>query len=110
MLLLPLGIMMGIFGYIFKHYPPKERNFLYGYRTKKAFKNDKNWIIPQTLFSKYTLKYLPIVIVSGILALILEIITGISNRNNLFYTLLIIEVIITIWYLFIIYFKVEKSL
>ncbi|PNZ69517.1 SdpI family protein [Staphylococcus croceilyticus] len=110
MLLLPLCIIMGIFGYIFKHSPPKEKNLLYGYRTKKAFKNDENWRKAQKLFSEYTLKYLPIVIVSGILALILEIITGISHRNNLFYILLIIETIITIWYLFIIYFKVEKRL
>ncbi|MCJ1655427.1 SdpI family protein [Staphylococcus sp. NRL 16/872] len=110
MLLLPLAIIMGIFGYLFKHYPPEEKNLLYGYRTKKALKNEANWKKAQSLFSKFTLKYLPIIIASGILALILEIIIGISNRNNLFYILLIIEAIITIWYLFIIYFKVEKRL
>lgn len=99
MLLLPLGIMMGIFGYIFKNSPPKERNLLYGYRTKKALANDENWMKAQILFSKYTLKYLSIVIVSGIF-----------DRNNLFYVLLIIEIVIMVWYLFIIYFKVEKSL
>lgn len=110
MLLLPLGIMMGIFGYIFKNSPPKERNLLYGYRTKKALANDENWMKAQILFSKYTLKYLSIVIVSGILALIIEILSGIFDRNNLFYVLLIIEIVIMIWYLFIIYFKVEKRL
>ncbi|GGG95964.1 SdpI family protein [Staphylococcus pragensis] len=99
MLLLPLGIMMGIFGYIFKNSPPKERNLLYGYRTKKALANDENWMKAQILFSKYTLKYLSIVIVSGIF-----------DRNNLFYVLLIIEIVIMVWYLFIIYFKVEKKL
>lgn len=63
MILLPLSIIMGCVGYIFKCHPPTERNGWYGYRTKKSMANDRNWLKHKTiwhLFSKILMGFITV--------------------------------------------------
>ncbi|MES2265239.1 MAG: SdpI family protein [Bacteroidota bacterium] len=38
-----IGLIFILAGMIQKHYPPKEINSLYGYRTKRSMKDQQNW-------------------------------------------------------------------
>ena len=38
-----IGLIFILAGMIQKHYPPKEINSLYGYRTKRSMKDQRNW-------------------------------------------------------------------
>lgn len=110
MILLPLSIVMGCFGYIFKFHPPTERNGWYGYRTKKSMANDRNWIKAQKQFVTYSLKYLWFLLLFGIIGLVIEIVGIMRSTDAIIMTGLGIELVIMVWYLFIIYWKVEREL
>ena len=63
MILLPLSIIMGCVGYIFKCHPPTERNGWYGYRTKKSMANDAIGLKHKTiwhLFSKILMGFITV--------------------------------------------------
>ena len=99
MILLPLSIIMGCVGYIFKCHPPTERNGWYGYRTKKSMANDRNWIKAQKQYGIYSLKYLWVIILFGIIGLMIEIV-GIARNNDLIIMAgLGIELVVMVWYL-----------
>ncbi|MBU6947439.1 SdpI family protein [Staphylococcus haemolyticus] len=110
MILLPLSIIMGCVGYIFKCHPPTERNGWYGYRTKKSMANDRNWIKAQKQYAIYSLKYLWVIILFGIIGLMIEIVGIVSNNDLIIMAGLVIELVVMVWYLFIIYWKVEREL
>ena len=50
------GILFIIGGYILLKNPPKEINWLYGYRTKISMKNQKLWDFAQTYSAKVLMK------------------------------------------------------
>ncbi|TRL69282.1 MULTISPECIES: SdpI family protein [Staphylococcus] len=110
MILLPLSIIMGCLGYIFKNNPPTERNGWYGYRTKKSMANDRNWIKAQKQFGTYSLKYLWFLLLFGIIGLVIEIVGIMRSTDSIIMTGLGIEFDIMVWYMFIVYLKVEKTL
>lgn len=46
-MLLSIGIICAMIGLVFKAFPPRKINFLYGYRTKSAMKNQDTWNMAQ---------------------------------------------------------------
>ena len=40
---LPVPAIMIIFGFLWKKYPPKTINWIYGYRSSRAMKNENTW-------------------------------------------------------------------
>lgn len=40
---IPVPILMIAFGVLWKNHPPKSINWIYGYRSIRAMKNDKTW-------------------------------------------------------------------
>lgn len=54
-LFLAVGICYLIIGAIFKKWPPKKINGLYGYRTGKAMHSQKAWNISQSYSAKHIL-------------------------------------------------------
>lgn len=51
------GLLFIILGCIMLRYPPKDINYMYGYRTKRSMKNQVNWDFAQKYSSKLMLKY-----------------------------------------------------
>lgn len=37
------GLVLSIFSWIYRTYPPKKINFFYGYRTKRSMRNQATW-------------------------------------------------------------------
>ncbi|MCH4477928.1 SdpI family protein [Staphylococcus haemolyticus] len=110
MILLPLTFVMSCFGYIFKFHPPTERNRWYGYRTTKSMVNDRNWIKAQKQFGIYSLKYLWVLLLFGIIGVVIEIVGMMRSTDVIIMTGLGIELVVMLWYMFIVYWKVEKAL
>ena len=110
MILLPLTFVMGCFGYIFKFHPPTERNRWYGYRTTKSMVNDPNWIKAQNQFGIYSLKYLWVLLMFGIIGVVIEIVGIMRSTDAIIMTGLGIEFVVMVWYMLIVYLKVEKTL
>lgn len=40
---IPVPVLMIVFGVLWKKHPPKSINWIYGYRSTRAMKNDKTW-------------------------------------------------------------------
>lgn len=38
-----IGPLLLLLSIVFKHFPPKKINYLYGYRTKRSMKNQETW-------------------------------------------------------------------
>ena len=62
-----MGICYALFGWIMIKYPPKWPNYLYGYRTVRAMKNEKNWVFAQRYSAKEMMKTGIIYIVIAVL-------------------------------------------
>ena len=67
-----------VFPLLLYYFPPKEINALYGYRTKRSSKNQKNWYFAQRHFARNWLK-VPFIVFFTQLILILS---GISLDAN----------------------------
>ena len=110
MILLPLSFVMYCFGYIFKFHPPTERNRWYGYRTTKSMVNDRNWIKAQKQYGIYSLKYLWVILLFGIIGIMIEIVGIMRSTDLIIMAGLGIELLVMVWYMLIVYLKVEKTL
>lgn len=110
MILLPLSFVMYCVGYIFKCHPPTECNRWYGYRTKKSMANDRNWIKAQKQYGIYSLKYLWVILLFGIIGIMIEIVGIMRSTDLIIMAGLGIELLVMVWYLFITYWKVEREL
>ncbi|MDA8973228.1 SdpI family protein [bacterium] len=51
------GLIFIVMGFIMSKKPPREINGLYGYRTPRAMKNQKNWDYAQVYSAKVMMKY-----------------------------------------------------
>lgn len=51
-----MGVTYVLFGWIMIKYPPKCPNYLYGYRTGRAMKNEENWDFAQRYSAKEMMK------------------------------------------------------
>lgn len=49
---IPVPILMIVFGVLWKRYPPKSINWIYGYRTIRAMRNDNTWKYAQQYQAK----------------------------------------------------------
>ena len=87
-------------GIIMKVFPPKFNSGIYGFRTKKSSKNKENWEIAQKKSSNY-------IIFFGILDFILAFINDAFIKNNLYYDLQGLFVIV---YSILIYVLVQRKL
>ncbi|PTE71907.1 SdpI family protein [Staphylococcus devriesei] len=110
MFLLPFSVVIGILGFAFKTSPPPERNWWYGFRTRKSLASKENWVKAQVLFWQYSLKFLRIIIVVGIVGLVVEIIGLWLDIDAIIISGFVLELVVMTWYLFTIYWKVEKEL
>src|SRR5688572_30227677 len=43
LILLTVGFIFIISGFIFKQFPPKSINYIYGYKTKSSMRNEETW-------------------------------------------------------------------
>ena len=83
-----------------KVFPLKFNSGLYGFRTKKSSKNKENWEIAQKESSNY-------IIFFGILDFILAFINNTFIKNNVYYNLQVLFVIV---YSVLIYVLVQRKL
>ncbi|MHB7935727.1 hypothetical protein [Staphylococcus haemolyticus] len=72
--------------------------------------NDRNWIKAQKQYGIYSLKYLWVIILFGIIGVVIEIVGMMRSTDAIIMTGLGIELVVMVWYLFIIYWKVEREL
>ncbi|MEP1489351.1 MAG: SdpI family protein [Algibacter sp.] len=56
-ILIPIGTIFIIGGFLMSKYPPKSINHLYGYRTSTSMKNQDIWDYAQKFSSKKMIKY-----------------------------------------------------
>ena len=87
-------------GIIMKVFPPKFDSGIYGFRTKKSSKNKENWVIAQKKSSNY-------IIFFGIFDFVLTFINYTFVKNNLYYDL---QGLLVIVYSILIYILVQKNL
>ena len=87
-------------GIIMKVFPPKFDSGIYGFRTKKSSKNKENWAIAQKKSSNY-------IIFFGIFDFVLTFINDAFIKNNLYYDL---QGLLVIVYSILIYILVQKNL
>lgn len=87
-------------GIIMKVFPPKFDSGIYGFRTKKSSKNKDNWVIAQKKSSNY-------IIIFGIFDFVLTFINDAFIKNNLYYDL---QGLLVIVYSILIYILVQKNL
>lgn len=87
-------------GIIMKVFPPKFDSEIYGFRTKKSSKNKENWAIAQKKSSNY-------IIFFGIFDFVLTFINDAFIKNNLYYDL---QGLLVIVYSILIYILVQKNL
>jgi len=96
-----LGFLFIITGFILLKFPPKNKNFMYGYRTKSSMKSKERWEFAQSYSAKLSIK-------GGIYFLVLGALGAIVNLSE---TLNIIVGLGTLL-LFCVYliYKTEKGL
>ncbi len=95
------GLIFMITSLIMYFFPPKKINFIYGYRTLRSMKNQKNWDFAQK-YSSFTLFYLSIImVISSLLSLLM------IHQLFLSMWLGLSEVLLTV---FILLWKVEKAI
>ena len=87
-------------GIIMKVFPPKFDSGIYGFRTKNSSKNKANWEIAQKKSSNY-------IIFFGIFDFVLTFINDTFVKNNLYYDL---QGLLVIIYSILIYILVQKNL
>ena len=77
---------------------------------QKSMANDRNWIKAQKQYGIYSLKYLWVLLLFGIIGLVIEIVGIMRSTDIIIMTGLGIELVVMLWYMFIVYWKVEKAL
>lgn len=66
---LSTGIVLMITAYVFKKYPPKKINNLYGYRTRRSMLDQKRWDFSQPYAAKELMKSAAILVISSVIGL-----------------------------------------
>ncbi|MDO5511069.1 MAG: SdpI family protein [Weeksellaceae bacterium] len=88
------GLSFLLAGAFMHNFPPKEINPLYGYRTRRSMKNQKNWEFAQEYSAKKLLQTGALLLISSILGLVWNV----EESFSLLVTLAIL--ILCIIYLF----------
>ncbi|EJE11701.1 SdpI family protein [Staphylococcus epidermidis] len=110
MLLFPSSIFIILLGIIFIKTPPESRNHIYGFRTKKSMKNQKNWDKAQIIYGKYTKQFFSYSLYFSLMPLALDIFALITKNDNTIFWSFIFQGLILCILLFYINFKVNKEL
>jgi|SRR5699024_5691514 uncharacterized membrane protein len=110
MLLFPSSIFMILLGIIFIKTPPERINHIYGFRTKKAMKNQKNWDKAQIIYGKYTKQFFSYSLYFSVISLVLDIFALITKKDNIILWSFIFQALTLCVLLFYIDFKVNKKL
>ena len=66
--------------------------------------------LKQKQYGIYSLKYLWVLLLFGIIGLVIEIVGIMRSTDIIIMTGLGIELVVMLWYMFIVYWKVEKAL
>lgn len=106
------SIIMLAVTYLFKLTPPTQRNKTYGFRTRKALRNDESWAKAQKLFTLYSFQIYKKVIFIALPWTILDIYL-IINLSHLEYWLIIsiiVETIVVSILLYWLVFKVNRNI
>jgi len=96
-----LSLVTLITGFWFYFNPPKTINILFGYRTKRSMKSQKNWEFAHFYSGKLLILYGAILLVLGLLAYSLNLN---NNRSN------VIAIILYVIGVIIVIFKTETSI
>ena len=67
-----VGVIFVAAGFIMWKFPPKQINFLYGYRTSRSMKNQESWDFAQKYAAKEMMKTGLVLAASGLLAFIFD--------------------------------------
>src|SRR5699024_11699875 len=110
MILFPSSIFMIFLGVVFIKSPPKNRNHIYGYRTKKSMKNQKNWDKAQIIYGIYTKQFFYYSLCFSLVPLSLDIFALITKNDNIILWSFIFQGLTLCTLLFYINFKVNKRL
>ncbi|MGW9989447.1 SdpI family protein [Staphylococcus hominis] len=109
MLLFSSSIFFILLGNLFIKNPPKQKNYFYGFRTKKSMKNQKNWNKSQVIYGQYTQCFFKYIFYVSLIFLILDIYGIIISQNIIFWSTIIQSILLCIL-LFFINFLVNKKL
>ena len=61
------GVLVLIMGYIYKIYPPRKINYIYGYRTRRTMSNQKIWEYANRIGARMIVRAGWVVLVIGII-------------------------------------------
>lgn len=67
------GTLMIVVGLISRYFPPQKINSLYGYRTSRSMKNDRNWQFAQVYSTKILMLSSFIYLLIGLIGLAIEL-------------------------------------
>lgn len=95
---------------IFTHTYPKEKNYFYGFRTKKSMQNEENWIKAQLYFVDYTKKIFKYSAILGLLFLILDIFIIIFKNEDVLIVSILTQTGLLFILLFLLYWIVNRKL
>ena len=96
-----VGLIFIIAGFVMFKFPPKNINYLYGYRTVSSMKSQERWEFAQKFSSIEMMKFGALLVVASLLG----IVTNFGESTNLILGLFL--VILTVVLLFL---RVEKAI
>ena len=67
-----VGVIFVATGFVMVKFPPKDINFLYGYRTSRSMKNQESWDFAQKYAAKEMMKTGFVLAASGLLSFIID--------------------------------------
>ncbi|WP_010136957.1 SdpI family protein [Ochrovirga pacifica] len=95
MLAITTGICYLIAGWILYKFPPKKINYLYGYRTKRSMRDQKNWDFAQKFSAiKMVLSGILIVLI-GVISCLYETLWGLVLEISMILVLTVNMIITT---------------
>lgn len=70
--LLATGVLLLVCAYIFRRFPPKAINGLYGYRTPRSRRSEEAWAFAQKLSSLLLLRFSVGLVIVGLISLLID--------------------------------------
>lgn len=110
MMLLFTSFFFKLFSSLYIIDPPKKINKFEGYRTKKSMSSQENWDKAQQLMVESFQKVTKILVVTGLIFSVLEVISFFIKIQDFTTPLFIVETIVLFLVCGYIYYSVEKKL
>lgn len=110
MTLLPCSLMSVLIGRLFLNVPPQQINYFFGFRSRKAMKNQENWDRAQKLFAELFEKVFRYTLMVSVVIFVMDIAFLIAGYDNLLLTSVISQAIILFVLCFAVYWHVNRQL